>query len=248
MLGKYHHLKSVFPVFILQLCAQPIFGTKLKKENSFKETWKSLLRAIHIYTLIYLKKLDSFLQLSYQNTRGLQSKLTKLYTDSFSLSSHLIVLTETWLKPKILSSEVFPSKYTTYRLDRTFRRGGGVLIAVDSELTSEIIKSDETKEIEFLCIKLLLPGISIYITCSYIPPSPEFPIYANHLSAIQFISSKLSDRNQLIVLGDFNIPRSTVETSNILLPSTQHDFLDGLLDVSGYYWIYALFPAQIMSA
>jgi len=88
----------VFPVFILQLCAQPIFGTKLKKENSFKETWKSLLRAIHIYTLIYLKKLDSFLQLSYQNTRGLQSKLTKLYTDSFSLSSHLIVLTETWLK------------------------------------------------------------------------------------------------------------------------------------------------------
>jgi len=57
----------------------------------------------------------------------------------------------------------------------------------------------------------------------------------NHLFSIQFISSKLSDRDQLIVLGDFNIPRatwSTVETSNILLPSTQHDFLDGLLDIS----------------
>jgi len=63
----------------------------------------------------------------------------------------------------------------------------------------------------------------------------EFPTYANHLSAIQFISSKLSDGDQLIVLGDFNIPRatwSTVETLNILLPSTQHDFLDGLLDIS----------------
>jgi len=153
-----------------------------------------------------------------------------LYTDSSSLSSHVIAFTETWLKPEILSSGVFQSKYTTYRLDRPSRRGGGVLIAVDSELTSEVITSDEINDMEFLCIKLSLP-----ITCSYIPPSSEFPIYANHLSAIQFISSKLSDRDQLIVLGDFNIPRatwSTVETSNILIPSTQHDFLDGLLDIS----------------
>jgi len=141
-----------------------------------------------------------------------------LHTDSFSLSSHVIVFTETWLKPEVLSSEVFPSKYTTYSLDRPSRRGGGVLIAVDSELTSEVITSDEINYIEFLCIKLSLPGISIYISCSYIPPSSEFPTYANHLSAIQFISSKLSDRDRLIVLGDFNKPRatwSTVETSNI---------------------------------
>jgi len=158
-----------------------------------------------------------------------------LYTDSFSLSSHVIVFTETWLKPEILSSEVFPSKYTTYRFDRPTRRGGRVLIAVESELTSEVIPSDEINDTEFLCIKLSLPGISIYIKCSYIPPSHEFPIYANHLSAIQLISSELSDRDQLIVLGGVNIPRatwSTVESSNILLPSTQHYFLDGLLDIS----------------
>jgi len=105
----------------------------------------------------------------------------------------------------------------TYRLDRPSRRGAEVLTAVNSELTFEVITSDEVNDIEFLCIKLSLPGISLYITCSYIPSSSEFPIYANHLSASQFISSKLSDRDQLKVLGDFNIPRatwSTVETSN----------------------------------
>jgi len=69
------------------------------------------------------------------------------------------------------------------------------------------------------------------------------------LITYSFVEGKIRNTgDRLIVLGDFNIPRSTVETSNILLPSTQHDFLDGLLDVSGYYWIYALFPAQIMSA
>jgi len=109
------------------------------------------------------------------------------------------LFTETLLKPKILSSEIFTSKYRNYRLDRSSRRGGGVLIAVDAELTSEVITSDEIYDIEFLCIKLSLPGISIYITCSYIPPSSEFKIHANHLSAIQFISSKLSEWVKLIV-------------------------------------------------
>jgi len=68
------------------------------------------------------------------------------------------VFKETWLKSEIRSSEVFPSKYTTYRLDRPTQRRGGVLIAVDLELTSEVITSDEINDIEFLCIKLSLPG------------------------------------------------------------------------------------------
>jgi len=72
--------------------------------------------------LLLSQKLDSFLLFFYQNTRGLLSKLTNLYTDGFSASSHVFVFTETWLKPDILSSEVFPSKYTTYVLDRPTRR------------------------------------------------------------------------------------------------------------------------------
>jgi len=39
------------------------------------------------------------------------------------------MFTETWLKLDLFSSEVFPCKYTIYRLDRRTRRGGGVLIA-----------------------------------------------------------------------------------------------------------------------
>jgi len=113
--------------------------------------------------------------------------LTKLYTDSFSLSSHVIVFTETWLKPEVLSSEVFPSKYTTYRLDRPSRRGGGVLIAVDSELTSEVITSDEINDIEISVYKTIPSGyfyihnMFIYSAIIGIPDicesSVRYPVY-----------------------------------------------------------------------
>jgi len=121
------------------------------------------------------------------------------------------VFTETWLKPEILNSEVFPGMYTIYRF------------------------LDDSRNSEFLCVNLSFSDRSVYITCWYISPSSEFPEYQNHLSAIQSILNKLSDRDQLVVLGDFNIPGtmwSPEEQSNILLPLAQHDFIDGLLDLS----------------
>ncbi|SPP90004.1 Hypothetical predicted protein, partial [Drosophila guanche] len=142
----------------------------------------------------------------YQNARGLRSKLSTLFMDSFTFSSHVIVFTETWLKPDILSSEVLADRYTIYRNDRSSRRGGGVLIAVNSNFTSELFIVQVSQDLEFLCVRLILPGQSIYVTCSYIPPSSDVLIYEQHLSALKTVSSSLSDKDHLIVLGDFNLP------------------------------------------
>lgn len=76
------------------------------------------------------KKLTCSLTHSYQNVRGLCTKLSTLYLNSLYFSSQIVVFTETWLKPEILNSKVLPNKYTTYRCDQPDRRGGGVLIAV----------------------------------------------------------------------------------------------------------------------
>ena len=83
--------------------------------------------------------------------------------------------------------------------------------------------------------KAVFSDRSVYITCSYIPSSSEFPEYQNHMSAVLSILKKLSDRDQLVVLGDFNIPGTTwspEEKSNILLPLAQNDFIDCLLHLS----------------
>lgn len=83
--------------------------------------------------------------------------------------------------------------------------------------------------------KAVISYKSVYVTCSYIPPpSTEFPEYLNHLSAIQSVSNRWSDRGPLVVLGDLNIPGlmwSPEEKSNIPFPYI-HDFPDGLFDLS----------------
>jgi len=60
-------------------------------------------------------------------------------------------------------------------------------------------------------------------------------VYLLHLSAIHFISLLLSETDQLIVLGDFNLPNiSWLESKNSLtmIPRMQNDFIDVLVELS----------------
>jgi len=63
--------------------------------------------------------------LAYQNVRGLNMKLPKLYADSFAFSEDILAFTETWLKPEISDSEVLSKNFNTYRTDRSPLRGWG---------------------------------------------------------------------------------------------------------------------------
>lgn len=56
--------------------------------------------------------------------------MRQFFVNLVSSSAHIVVLTETWLKEGVLSSELFPVWYTVFRSHRTTGRGGGVLIAV----------------------------------------------------------------------------------------------------------------------
>jgi len=106
--------------------------------------------------------------LAYQNVRGLNIKLPKLYADSSAFTADILAFTETWLKPEISVNEVLSNNFNAYRTDRSSRRGGGVLIAVSTSLTSERIHSDTPNEIEFVSVKVSLQSFSIFVTCSYI--------------------------------------------------------------------------------
>jgi len=92
--------------------------------------------------------------------------------------------------------------YTIYRYDRPSRRGGGVLIAVRSTLASEELLLDDSRNSEFLCVKLSFPTDQLILRARIFR---HLLNSQNHLSAIQSILNKLTDRDQLVVLGDFNI-------------------------------------------
>jgi len=127
-------------------------------------------------------------------------KLPKLYADSSAFTA------ETWLKAKISDSEVLSSTFSAFRTDRPSRKGGGVLIGFTTCPTSERIHFDIPNEIEFVSMKVSLHSLSVFVTCSYIPPGSDLLISEYHLSASKSFLSLLFNRDLLIVLGDFSLP------------------------------------------
>ena len=137
------------------------------------------------------------LSIFYQNVQGLipfsnlaQDHPTldnnKIFELNAYINSHnpdVIILNETWLKPSILDSEIFPpGKYEIHRLDRSekthpidplnskkYRRnGGGVLIAINVSLSVESKTIPTNCSAELLAIELTLPNkTKIILTTCY---------------------------------------------------------------------------------
>ena len=174
----------------------------------------------------------------YQNVRGLKTKLTTLFVESFNFNHHVIIFTETWLNDNIHNSEILSDDYHIYRCDRLDlykKTGGGVLIAVSAKFPSEQIINSSINDIEFVAVKIKLGKKSLFISCSYIPPSSNADIYAKHLSAMKsaFMNSKTSDL--LISLGDFNLPSISWTGSNnsnkmvpVIMNGCVNEFIESL--------------------
>lgn len=90
-------------------------------------------------------------------------------------------------------------------MDKSKKSGGGVLIAVSMKLPSEQIEFSALG-IEFLAVKIRLGSCSLFLTCSYIPPSSHLHVYNNHVSAINSTFHPAKSSDILIALGDFNLP------------------------------------------
>ena len=71
--------------------------------------------------------------------RGLNTKLANIFNNSFDSDFDVLVFTETWLRENVLDSEIMASNFQIYRRDRLGKAGGGVLIAVRSSYTSNLI-------------------------------------------------------------------------------------------------------------
>ena len=131
-------------------------------------------------------KTSSDLSIFYQNVQGLipfsnlaqdHPKLdnNKIFELNAYINSHnpeVIIINETWLKPSILDSEIFPpDKYEIHRLVRSekthpidplnskkYRRNGGVLIAINVSLSVESKTIPTNCSAELLAIELTLPN------------------------------------------------------------------------------------------
>eukprot|EP00057_Strongylocentrotus_purpuratus_P009574 XP_011664048.1 PREDICTED: uncharacterized protein LOC105438213 [Strongylocentrotus purpuratus] len=121
-----------------------------------------------------------------------------------NLKPDVIIGTESHLKPNILTAEITPPGFTTYRKDRIHARKGGVFDMVKDDLITTECKFVESGA-EVLFIELNIQGFKKLIIGSfYRPPNSDLANLHGLAQSLSDICAKFKDPI-LIVGGDFNL-------------------------------------------
>ena len=117
------------------------------------------------------RKTDSPVKIALINFLSIREKKPLFYTFIDSNKPDISVSTETWLTAEIHVDEIFPPElgYTVYRRAMIDKRGGGVIILVNSKFTS-VLRSEFNTNCENLWVQLNLAGAkSVFIGACYKP-------------------------------------------------------------------------------
>ena len=138
----------------------------------------------------------SSLSILYFNVRSMLSNLSSLTSSVLLSNPDIVCITDTWLSPDILSSEVVHLFHTDHS-----RHGGGVAIYSKSSL-SPVLLPLQSNGIELLIITVHLCSQSLHIVCFYCPS-----LKPQDLSLLINVLSPLgpSSTSKLLLVGDFNV-------------------------------------------
>lgn len=133
-----------------------------------------------------------------------------LLSSTLTADYQVIMASESWLNHTINSLEFMSTRYIIYRKDRESsaiptRGGGGVFIAVRSNIRAEEYVNDQMRDLEAICVKISSSSGNIYIYCIYIQYGSNIDVYRSHMGAIKTLRSILMDNDSLIICGDFNM-------------------------------------------
>ncbi|XP_040078359.1 uncharacterized protein LOC115331960, partial [Ixodes scapularis] len=133
------------------------------------------------------------------NARSLQNKAYSLESFLLEFNPHIVTITETWLHPLILDSEIVPPNYIILRKDRT-TRGGGVAILLKRGIPYEHMP--DVKDVESLWCKVSFDYYSVVVGVVYRPPNSDHKCLYNLNDYMQ----QHIKNQRIIMAGDFNIP------------------------------------------
>lgn len=146
-----------------------------------------------------------------QNVNGLLTKRNLLLAEVLAADYSIYAFTETALNDSIASNELFPSNFSVYRCDRSEKTSkktskGGVLVAVNKSLDSQLIESCEDNGCEQVWVKVTNGVTNLIVASIYIPPSQPISVYEAHLSCIRRIANTMDNDTKVLIYGDFNLP------------------------------------------
>ena len=124
-----------------------------------------------------------------------------------STKPDIILATETWLDPTISSGELECDGFAVYRRDRQTGARGGVMIAINSEITSSEIRPNKTSHSEILWAKIHCSGHKdILIAACYRPDVSDKESITDLRASIESLMDNRKRQCGMMIGGDFNLP------------------------------------------
>ena len=175
---------------------------------------------------------DNF-KVAVMNCQSLMNKVPQLHTFIESTDPDIVLGNESWLKPDISNSEVFPPGYNIFRKDRGLgfkKTGGGVFIMVRQEFTCSEIQLDIDTDLELIFVEIRMKDQqNVKVGSFYRPPWSDDTYMENLARALDQVNQK--GRGNMWLAGDFNLPHidwsiqqtlpgnQNVKRSNMLIDS-----------------------------
>lgn len=123
------------------------------------------------------------------------------------LSYDIIIVTETWLTPDFIDSELGLYNFKIFRLDRnpfnsSHSRGGGVLIYYSIYIIIVILNLSDVEQVFAI---LSLNSTTFLIGSIYLPPLSSPSVIELHFSTLDHLLTTYKP-NSIIIFGDYNLP------------------------------------------
>lgn len=140
----------------------------------------------------------------FTNVRSIINKRDALTSVIDTCNADIIVLTETWLHSNIQDHEIpHHSRFLFYRCDRTIRRGGGVLLGISKDLSSQRIHV--STNLEVVCALVEIGSRKLSFCACYRPPTDSSSFVSELHDVLNILVSRYPT-SPLFLLGDFNMP------------------------------------------
>ncbi|XP_053381760.1 uncharacterized protein LOC128549254 [Mercenaria mercenaria] len=151
-------------------------------------------------------KIKQSLKVLIVNCRSIVDKKLEFENMVNSVRPHIILGTESWLKPKHYTNEIFNPVlgYTIFRRDRQKQNGGGVFIAVRNCIVAQEATHLHT-DCENVWVKIEIQGSKPLLVGSYYNPKEFDPHSLEELK--KSLSMAAKSKANVWVGGDFNMPK-----------------------------------------
>jgi Endonuclease/Exonuclease/phosphatase family. len=138
------------------------------------------------------------------NAQSVPAHLHEIRTIIEDVDLHVILISESWLKPSLSDNLVRIPGYVLLRHDRGGKRGGGVAAYVRDDLPHKVIARSVPSPLnpgpEYMAVQVTLRNVKLLVVVVYNPPD------VHNLNGIdELLSDYMPFVEHIIIMGDFNI-------------------------------------------